>query len=160
MISIISVLPKVTVLHVLFVTFKAALFLTNFNCIMFVVCPLMSKISIMAIPDNSSMKGASIITIFCVFGMISTVITGKNGTDLLRKPKHESLESITPSNSKMFFIPMTKSTLSWISDTKVKNSNLCSCNSINHWNYKKYTNILSISHLNSLCVWKELGQCM
>ena len=103
MIPIISVLPKVTVSHVLFVTFKAALFLMNFNFIMFVVCSLMSKIFTMAIPDNSSTKVASIITIFCVFGAISTVVTGKNGIDLLRKLKHESLESITLSNSKMFF---------------------------------------------------------
>ena len=66
----------------------------------------------MAIPDNSSMKGASMMTIFCDFGTISTVVTGKNGIDLLRKLKHDSLESITPSSSKMFFIPMTKSTLS------------------------------------------------
>ena len=66
----------------------------------------------MAIPDNSVMKGASTMTFFCDFGTISTVITGKNGIDLLRKLKHDSLELITPSNSKMFFIPMTKSTLS------------------------------------------------
>ena len=73
---------------------------------------LLSKIFTMAIPDNSSIKGASTITIFCDFGAISTVVTGKNGIDLLRKLKHESHESVTPSNSKMFFIPMTKSTLS------------------------------------------------
>ena len=66
----------------------------------------------MAIPDNSSMKGASTITSFCDFGAISTVITGKNGIDVLRKLKHESHESIMPSNSKIFFIRMTKSTLS------------------------------------------------
>ena len=51
------------------------------------------------------------MTIFCDGGAISTVDTGKNGIDLQRKLKHESCESITPSNSKMFFIPMTKSTL-------------------------------------------------
>ena len=127
MIPIISVLPKVTVSHVLFVTFKAALFLMNFNFIMFVVCSLMSKIFTMPIPDNSSTKGASIITVFCVFGTISTVVTGKNGIDLLRKLKHESCKSITTSNSKLFFIPMTRSTLSWILDTKVKILNLCPC---------------------------------
>ena len=47
------------------------------------------------------------ITIFCDDGAISTVDIGKNGIDLLRKLKHESCELITPSNSKMFFIPMT-----------------------------------------------------
>ena len=65
----------------------------------------------MAIPDNSSMKGTSTITIFCILGAISTIIIGKNGIDLLRKLKHESHKSITPS-LKIFFIPMTKSTLS------------------------------------------------
>ena len=79
---------------------------------MFVVYSFMSKIFTMAIPDNSLMKGASTMTIFCDVGTISTVNTGKNGIDLLRKLKHESHKSITPSNSKMFFIPMTKSTLS------------------------------------------------
>ena len=52
------------------------------------------------------------MTIFCDFGTISTVVTGKNGIDLLRKLKHDSLQSITPSSSEIFFIPMTKSTLS------------------------------------------------
>ena len=66
----------------------------------------------MAIPDSSSIKGASMMTISCDVGMTSTVNTWKNGMDLLRKLKHESHESITPSNSKMYFIPMTKSTLS------------------------------------------------
>ena len=67
----------------------------------------MSKIFITAIPDNSSTKGASTTTISCVFGAISTAVTGKNGIDLLRKLKQESHESIMPSSSKIFFIPMT-----------------------------------------------------
>ena len=79
---------------------------------MFVVCSFTSKIFTMAIPDSSWMKGASTMSIFCDVGAISTVITGKNGIDLLRKLKHESHEPITPSNSKIFFIPMTKPTLS------------------------------------------------
>ena len=66
----------------------------------------------MAIPDSSLMKGASMMTIFCDVGAISIVNTGKNGIDLLRKLKHESRKSITSSNLKIFFIPMTKSTLS------------------------------------------------
>ena len=72
----------------------------------------MSKIFTMAIPDSSSMKGASITTIFCVFGTISTAVTGENGMGLLRKLKQESHESIMPSSSNIFFIPITKSTLS------------------------------------------------
>ena len=97
---------------------------------MFVVCSFMSKIFTMAIPDNSLIKGASTMTIFCYAGATSTFVTGKNGIDLLRKLKQDSLEAITPSNSNMFFIPITRSTLSCISDTKVKISNLCPCISI------------------------------
>ena len=59
----------------------------------------------MAIPDSSSIEGASMMTISCDVGMISTVDTEKNGIDLLRKLKHESHESITPSNSKCFSFP-------------------------------------------------------
>ena len=79
---------------------------------MFVVCSFMSKTFTMAIPDNSSIKGASTTTIFCDFGAIPTVVTGKNGIDLLRKLKHEFHKSIMPSNLKIFFIPMTNSMLS------------------------------------------------
>ena len=76
---IISVCPKFTVLCVLLVIFKTALFLMNFSLIMLMACSFMSKIFTMAIPDMSSMKGASITTSFCVFGAISTAVTGKMG---------------------------------------------------------------------------------
>ena len=79
---------------------------------MLVACSFIFTIFTMAIPDSSSMKGASITTIFCVFGAISTDVTGKNGIDLLRKLKQESHGSITPSSSKIFSIPITRSTLS------------------------------------------------
>ena len=125
-----SDLPKVIVPCVLFLIFKTTLFQINFNFIMFVVYSFMSKIFTMAMPDNSSTKGASIMTIFSDAGAIFTVITGKNGIDLLRKLKQDSRESIMPSSSNMFFIPMTKSTLLCISDTKVKISNQCPCISI------------------------------
>ena len=98
--------------HVLLVIFKTTLFLMNFNLIVLVACSFMSKFFTMAIPDSSSMKGASITAIFCAFRAISTVVTGKKGIDLLRKLKQESHESIMPSSSKIFFIPMTRSTLS------------------------------------------------
>ena len=48
----------------------------------------------------------------------------KNGTDLFRKPNHDSHEFIIPSSSNIFFIPKTKSMFSWISDTNVNVSNL------------------------------------
>ena len=92
------------------------------------------------------------MTIFCDVGTISTVVTGKNGIDLLRKLKHEYRESITPSNSKMFFIPMTKSTLSLDFGYQSKNFKSMSMYVYNHWDDKQYTDILSISHLNSLCI--------
>ena len=79
---------------------------------MFVVYSFMSRILTTAIPNSSSTKGASITTIFCVFGATSTTVTGKNRIDLLRKLKQESHESIMPSSSKIFIIPITKSMLS------------------------------------------------
>ena len=63
---------------------------------------------------------------FCSFGFTSTLSLGKKGMDMFKKLRQESCESTTPSNSKMFLIPKTKSTFSWISDTKVNTSNLCS----------------------------------
>ena len=74
----------------------------------------------MAIPVISSSK----TTHFCSFGFTSTFSLGKNGIDLLRKLKQEFCESITPSSSKRFLIPNTRSTFSCISETKVKISNL------------------------------------
>ena len=105
----------------------------------------------MAIPDSSLMKGASMMTIFCDVSTISTVITGKNGIDLLRKLKHKSHESITHSNLKMFFIPMTKSTLSWILETKVKILNLSPYKSQNDKaKQRKHNVVLSHRQLNDL----------
>ena len=71
----------------------------------------MSKFT-MVNPDSSSMKGGPITTTFCVLGAISTAVTGENGIDLLRKLKQESHESVMPSSSKIFFIPITKSPMS------------------------------------------------
>ena len=47
--------------------------------------------------------------------------------DLFRKLTQESCESITPSSSNKFLIPITRSTFSYISDTSVNISNLCFC---------------------------------
>ena len=66
----------------------------NFSLIILVACSFMSKIFTMAIPDSSSTKGASITTMFCVLGAISTAVTGKNGIDQLRKLKQDSCESV------------------------------------------------------------------
>ena len=58
-------------------------------------------------------------------GFTTTCSLGNMGIDLLQKSKHDSHESITPSNSNIFLIPKTISTLSNISDTNVNTSNLC-----------------------------------
>ena len=55
---------------------------------------------------------------------MTTCSLGNIGIDLLKNLKHDSQESITPSNSNKFFIPKTMSTLSNIYDTNVNTSNL------------------------------------
>ena len=99
----------------------------NFNFIVRVFCSLMYNIFVIAIPDISSTKGASRTTNFCSLGFIETYSLGKNGMDLFRKLTQESCESIIPSSSNKFLIPITRSTFSHISDTSVKISNLCFC---------------------------------
>ena len=79
----------------------------------------------MAIPEISSTNGASTTISFSSFGLTSTFSLGKNSMDLFRKLKQESRESIIPSSSNRFLIPRTRSTFSWISDTKVNISNQC-----------------------------------
>ena len=72
----------------------------------------MSNTFTTGIPDISSTNGASTMTNFCSFDLISVFSLGKKGMDLFRKLKQESHESITPSNSNMFLIPKAKSTFS------------------------------------------------
>ena len=115
----------------------------------------MSKIFTVAIPDSSSMKGASTTAIFCDFGKISTVIAGKNGIDLLRKLKHESLELITPCNSKNVFHSHDQIYIVMNFGYQIKKFKSMSVYIYNYGDYKKYTNILSISHLNSLSIGRE-----
>ena len=66
-------------------------------------------------PEISSIKGASIFINLCSLGINITCSFSKSGTDLFRKPKHDSLELIIPSNSNRFFIPKTESTFSYFS---------------------------------------------
>ena len=77
-----------------------------------------------AIPDISSTNGASISINFFSPGLTIICSLQNIGIDLLKNLKHDSRESITPSNSNKFFIPKTISTLSNISDTNVNTSNL------------------------------------
>ena len=115
---------KVTASCVLFVTLKMALFLMNFNFMVRVFCFFASSILVIAIPDISSMNGASRVSIFCSFGFTVTFSFGKKGIDLFKNFTQESCESITPSNSNRFLIPIMISTFSWILETSVKISNL------------------------------------
>ena len=87
----------------------------------------MSSNFTMTIPDISSINGASTMTNLCTFGFISTFSLGKKGKDLFEKLKQESHKSMTPSSSKMFLIPKTKSAFLWISETKVYISNMWPC---------------------------------
>ena len=81
-------------------------------------------ILMIAIPDISSTNRASIGINFFSPSFTTTCSLGNIGIDLLKNLKHDSQESITPSNSNKFFIPKTISTLSNISDTNVNTSNL------------------------------------
>ena len=125
--SIISVRSNVTASCMLLVIFSVTLFLINFNFIMSVAYCYLSNTFTIAIPDISSTNGAITMTNFCFFDLISVLSSGKKEIDLFRKLKQESCESITPSSSNMFLIPKTKSIFSWISETKVKMSNLWPC---------------------------------
>ena len=65
------------------------------------------------------MNGAFTFINFCSFGIKIIQSFGNMGTDLFKNLKQQSLEFITPSIWNTFFIPKTKSTFSWISDTSV-----------------------------------------
>ena len=78
----------------------------------------------MAKLEISSVNGASTFTIFCSPGFIITFSFGNIGNDQFKKLKQHSRELNIPSNSNTFLIPKTRSTFSWISDTKVYTSNL------------------------------------
>ena len=87
----------------------------------------LSNILIMAIPDSSSMNGASTFIHFCPLGFNTMFSFGKNGIDLFKKLKQQSHELTIPSGSNIFLTPKPKSTFSCISDTNVYISNLCPC---------------------------------
>ena len=109
------VIPNVDVFH------------TNFNLSIIVLCVFLSSTLMIANLDISSINGASTFINLCPFGFNTMHSFGKIGRDLFKKLKQQSHEFMTPSNSYVFLIPKTKSTLSCISDTKVYTSNLCPC---------------------------------
>ena len=86
------------------------------------MCVLSSTLVITS-PDIPSMNGASTFINFHSLGFSTTHSFGKIGRDLFKKLKQQSHNFMTPSNSKIFLMPRTKSTFSWLSDTKVYISN-------------------------------------
>ena len=99
----------------------------NSNMSITVLCVFLGSTLIIANPDISSMKGASTFINLYSFGFNTMHSFRKIGKDLFKKLKQQSHEFITPSNSKIFFIPKTKSTFSCISDTKIYILNVHVC---------------------------------
>ena len=104
---------------VLLVISNVALFCMNFNFSTRVLWVPPSNIITIANQDISSMNGALIFINFCLLGFKIILCSGNMGTDQFRNFKQQSLEFITPSNLNTFFMPKTKSTFLWISDTNV-----------------------------------------
>ena len=76
------------------------------------------------------------MTIFCDAGAISTVVAGKNGIDLLRKLKQDSLESIIPSSSNMFFHSHDQIYIVMNLRNQSENFESMSLYIYNYWNHK------------------------
>ena len=76
------------------------------------LCVVLSSILIIASPDTSSINGASTFINFCSLGFSIIDSFGKICRDLFKKLKQQSHKFMTPSNSKIFFMPRTKSTFS------------------------------------------------
>ena len=96
----------------LFVISSITEFHVNFNFNIIKLGVILSNILIIARPDISSMNGASTLIIICSFGFSIMLSLGKIGRDLFRKLKQQSHKFMTPSSSKIFLIPKTKSTFS------------------------------------------------
>ena len=102
----------------------------NFDFSNMVLHVLPSSILIIAKPDISSMNRTFTLINFCSLGFRTMHSFRKMVRDLFRNLKQQSHEFITPSNFKHILIPNTRSTFSWISETRVYISNLCPCMSI------------------------------
>ena len=96
----------------LFVMSSIAKFHVNFNFNIIELCVVLSSILIIARPDISSMNGAFTFINLYSLGFSTMHSLGKIGRDLFKKLKRQSPKFITPSNSKIFLIPRTKSTFS------------------------------------------------
>ena len=92
-----------------------------------ILCVVPSNILTIASPDISTINGAYSLINFCTFGFHMVHSFGKMGKDLFKNLKQQSLVFMTPCSSNTFWIPNTRSTFSWISDTNVYISNLCPC---------------------------------
>ena len=113
-IPIISFGLRIMVSFPAFFKSKTALLHVNFNFINGVLQVPLLIILIIANPEISSTNGALTFTNFCSSGFNIISFSGYIDTDLFENLNQQSLEFITPSNSKTFFIPRTRSTFSWI----------------------------------------------
>ena len=107
------------VLVPLFTMSNIALFHVNFSFNNKVLWFSPSNILTIDSPEFLSINGAFTFINICSLGFKITWLSGNMGMDLFKNLKQQSLEFITPSNSKTFFMPRTRSTFSWISDTNV-----------------------------------------
>ena len=103
----------------LFVVSGVTLFHVNFSFINTVLWVPPSNILTIAGPEISSMNGAYTFIKFCSLGFKIVQFSGNIGKDLFKNLKQQSLVFTTSSNSNKFFMPRTRSTFSWISDSYV-----------------------------------------
>ena len=106
----------------------------SFSLIMLVMCLSCLEPSLLPLLTILLQMGPLLLPSFVLLAEVQSSLW-ENGMDLFRKLKQELHESIMTCSSNTFFIPRTKSIFSWISDTKVKISNL-SMYVYNYWNHK------------------------
>ena len=99
---------NISISELLFIISNIAKFHLTFNII--VLCVSLSNIFTIAMPEISSINGASILINFCSFGFRTIFPSGNKGINLFKKPKQDSHEFIIHSSLNKFFIPKTKST--------------------------------------------------
>ena len=99
--------------------YSVTLFLINLSFNITVLHSFLSSIFNIANSEISSTNDASFDLNLFYFGLSTICSFEKNGITLFRKLKQDSHVSITPSSSKIFFMPKSKSTFAYISDTKV-----------------------------------------
>ena len=137
-------------LFVVFTMSKIPKFFCNVSCNVMDFAPC--TIFTIATPDNCSGNGAAIFTYLLLPGFRVNDSSGKMGMALFRNLNSECLALCSPSTSCMFFIPKTRSISSCISDTKVNIFKSMVSNAYYYWNYKKSSNSVAITYLQTFDV--------